>query len=176
MSEYVNQTIETIFKRKTVRDFTDKPVSKETIEELIKAGMAAPTAVNSQPWEFIVVTDKNMMKEFAQSLQFSRMLDTATAAIIVCTDPQKSKDKDLNYAVIDATLASENILIAAESVGLGGAWVAIYPKNTVVDYMRKTLNIPESIIPLNVIPLGFPVGNEKPKNKFNQNVIHYEKW
>ena len=176
MSDFLNETISTIHNRKTVRDFTDKPVPEELLMVLVKAGMAAPTAVNSQPWEFIVVKDKSKMKKLAESLQFSRMLDSATAAILVCTSPNKTKDKDVNYAIIDATLASENILLAAESLGLGGAWVAIFPKESVIDYIRSEFDIPENIIPLNIIPLGYPVGNEKPKNKYNSDVIHFEKW
>jgi nitroreductase len=176
MSDLLNETISTIHNRKTVRDFTKQAVPQELLNVLIKAAMAAPTAVNSQPWEFIVVTEKSKLEKLAHSLQFSRMLDSATAAIIVCTDPNKSKDKDVNYAIIDATLASENILLAAESLGLGGAWVAVFPKDSVIEYIRNEFDIPDNIIPLNIIPLGFPVGNEKPKNKYNPGVVHFEKW
>ncbi|OGU59067.1 MAG: hypothetical protein A2X64_00195 [Ignavibacteria bacterium GWF2_33_9] len=176
MSEYLNDTFKTIHNRKTVRHFTEQTISDELLLELVKAGMAAPTALNTQPWEFIIINDKNTMKKFAGSLQFSKMLDSATSAIVVCTNPEKANGKHMDFAVIDATLASENILLAAESLGLGGAWVALHPKDVAVTYIRGELGIPESIVPLNIIPLGYPTGSEHVKDKFNPDIIHYEKW
>lgn len=176
MSEYLNETLKTIYNRKTVRNFTEAPIKSETLHELVKAGMAAPTAINCQPWEFIIINDKVTMNKFSSSLQFSKMLDYASAAIVVCTNPEKANGKQMDYAIIDATLASENILLAAESLGLGGAWVALYPKQIAVDYIRKELDIPEHIIPLNIIPLGHPTGRDYVKDKYNPAVIHYEKW
>lgn len=176
MAEYLNETLKTIHNRKSVRNFTGEPIKEELLLELVKAGMAAPTAINCQPWEFIIINDKQTMKRFASSLQFSKMLDYASSAIVVCTNPEKANGKQMDYAIIDASLASENILIAAESLGLGGAWVALYPKEIAVEYIRKELEIPENIIPLNIIPLGVPTGRDYVKDKFNPDVIHYEKW
>jgi nitroreductase len=82
----------------------------------------------------------------------------------------------MEFAILDASCATENILIAAESLGLGGAWVALYPKKVAVDYIRGELGIPEHIIPLSIIPLGVPSGRDYAKDKFNPEVIHYEKW
>lgn len=176
MSDYPNQTIQAIHSRKSVRHFTNDKISNDTILELVKAGMAAPTALNCQPWEFIIINDKEKMQKFASSLQFSKMLDSAVAAIVVCANPDKANGKQMDYAMIDTSLASENILIAAESLGLGGAWVALYPKQVAVDYIREQLNIPENIVPLNIIPLGIPTGIDNPKDKYNESLIHWEKW
>jgi nitroreductase len=176
MSEYLNDTLKTIHNRKSVRNFTGEPIKEELLLELVKAGMAAPTAINCQPWEFIIINDNVTMGNFASSLQFSKMLDYASAAIVVCTNPEKANGKQMDYGILDAACASENILLAAESLGLGGAWVALYPKNIAMDYIRKELGIPQNIIPLNIIPLGVPSGKDYPKYKFNPEVIHYEKW
>lgn len=176
MSEYLNETLKVIHNRKSVRHFTGEKVTKEQLLELVKAGMAAPTALNCQPWEFIIIQDEEVMKGFAESLQFGKMLDHASAAIVVCTNQEKASEKHYDYAIIDASLASENILLAAESMGLGAAWVAIHPKEIVVRYMKEQLGIPDHIIPLNIIPLGYPTGMDKPKNKFNPDAIHWEKW
>ncbi len=176
MSEYLNETLKVIHNRKSVRGFTNQKVTKEQLLELVKAGMAAPSAMNCQPWEFIVIQDEKVLKGFSESLQFGKMLDYAAAAIVVCTNQEKASEKHYDYAIIDATLASENILLAAESMGLGGAWVAIHPKNIVVNFMKEELGIPESIIPLNIIPIGYPTGVDKPKNKYNPDAIHWEKW
>lgn len=176
MSEYVNETLKAILNRKSVRHFSSQEVTKEQLNELIKAGMAAPTALNCQPWEFVVVTDREMLSEFAHSLQFGKMLDNAKAAIVVCTDTQKASEKHYDYAIIDASLASENILIAAESMGLGAAWVAVHPKEVAVQYIREKLNIPGTIIPLNVMPIGYPTGQDYVKDKYNADAIHWEKW
>jgi nitroreductase len=98
------------------------------------------------------------------------------AAIVVCAIPEKAHDKRMEFAVIDSTCASENILLAAEALGLGAVWTAAYPYKDRMDVARKALNIPQDIIPLNVIPVGHPTGTDKPKDKYKPENIHREKW
>jgi nitroreductase len=165
-----------IHNRKSVRSFTGQSVSKEALDKIIRAGMAAPTAVNRQPWAFVVVTDRKTLDTLAAGLPYAKMLDKAGAAIIVCAIPEKAHDKRMEFAVIDSTCASENILLAAEALGLGAVWTAAYPYQDRMDVARKALNIPADIIPLNVIPVGHPTGSDKPKDKYKPENIHWEKW
>jgi nitroreductase len=165
-----------IHNRKSVRSFTGERVSSDALEKIIKAGMAAPTAVNMQPWAFIVVTDRKTLDDLAAGLPYAKMLDMAGAAIIVCVIPEKAYEKSPELAVIDGTCASENILLAAEALGLGAVWTAAYPYKDRMVVARKALNIPQNIIPLNVIPVGHPTGTDKPKDKYNPENIHREKW
>jgi nitroreductase len=104
------------------------------------------------------------------------MLGKAGAAIIVCAIPEKAYDGRKEFAVIDGALAGENILLAAEALGLGAVWTAAYPYEDRMDVVRKVLAIPGNIIPLNVIPIGYPVGTDKPKNKYKSENVHWEKW
>lgn len=138
--------------------------------------MAAPTAVNRQPWSFVVVTDRKILDLLKDGLPFAKMLEKAGAAIIVCAIPEKAYEHKLEYAIIDSSCASENMLLAAEALGLGAVWTAAYPNNDRMDFVRKALNIPENVIPLNVIPIGYPTGVDKPKDKFKPENIHWEKW
>ena len=165
-----------IHSRKSVRNFTGQDVSKELLDKIVRAGMAAPTAVNKQPWSFVVVTDRKTLDSLKDGLPHAKMLDKAGAAIIVCAIPEKAFEKKVEYAVIDSTCASENILLAAEALGLGAVWTAAYPYQDRMGFVRKTLNIPDDVIPLNVIPIGYPTGVDKPKDKFKPENIHWEKW
>lgn len=180
METYINQTaketLKIIHNRKSVRHFKADEVSNENLDILLKAGMAAPSAVNSQPWEFIVVTNRNVLDEMADKLPYSKMLFQATAAIVVCAVKEKAHHQLEEFAIIDATLASENILLAAEAIGLGAIWTAAYPYEDRQNIVRKALSVPDSIIPLNVIPIGFPTGEDAPKEKYNESKIHWEKW
>lgn len=112
----------------------------------------------------------------ASGLPYAKMLDKAGAAIIVCALPEKAFQKKTEFAILDASCASENILLAIEALGLGGVWTAVYPEPDRMSLVRSVLGIPEDVIPLNVIPVGYPVGTEKPQDKFKAENIHWEKW
>ncbi len=172
----MKDTFFVIHSRKSVRNFTDAPVSKIDLDKIVRAGMAAPSAVNMQPWSFVVVTDRKKLDELAAGLPYAKMLFKAGAAIIVCTEPEKAYDQNKDLAVIDASLAGENILLAIEALGLGGVWTAAYPYEDRMKHARTVLRIPQKVIPLNVIPLGVPTGVDKPKDKYKKEKIHWEKW
>lgn len=172
-----NEVIHNIMTRMSVRHFKGLPVSKDTLELLVKAGMAAPTAVNMQPWTFIIVTDRQILNKLGDELPYAKMLYQAGAAIVVCGVPEwahMGKEKD--YWVVDCSAATENILLAAHSLGLGAVWTAVYPNEDRIEPVRSILNIPENIIPLNVIPIGYPTGEDKPKDKYKPERIHWEKY
>lgn len=172
----MNEALRVIHRRRSVRNFTGQKVKKADMMSLLKAAMAAPTAVNMQPWEFIAVTERQMLDRLADGLPYAKMLYRAGAAIVVCAVPEKAHGKIREYAVIDASLASENILLAAEALGLGAVWTALYPDREREEYARKLLRIPKDVIPLNVIPVGYPTGEDKKKNKFRDENIHWEEW
>jgi nitroreductase len=174
--EKMSDALSVIHTRKSVRSFTGQSISKDALDKIIRAGMSAPTAVNKQPWAFVIVTDRKTLDALAAGLPYAKMLDKAGAAIIVCAIPEKAHDQRMEFAVIDSTCASENILLAAEALGLGAVWTAAYPYKDRMDVVRKALNIPQEIIPLNVIPVGHPTGLDKPKDKYKIENIHWEKW
>jgi nitroreductase len=162
--------------RKSVRHFTGETISKKEIQDILRAAMAAPSAVQMLPWIFIVVTDKQMLEALSAKLPFAKMLPEAGTAIIVCVDPRLAAMGKEEFAILDGACASENILLAAEALDLGAVWTAVYPSKELMDEVRKLLGIPPAIIPLNVIPVGHSTGEDKPKRKFKDNVIHWQKW
>lgn len=165
-----------IHSRKSVRSFTGQSVSREALETIVKAGMAAPTAMNRQPWSFVIVSDKAALNALKENLPYAKMLEKAGAAIVVCAHPDKAVNGSTEFAVIDCSLAGENILLAVEALGLGAVWTAAYPDPERMAAVRKILAIPETVIPLNVIPIGHPTGDDKPKDKFKPENIHWDKW
>ena len=171
-SEGSNQTLGTIFNRKSVRKYTERPVEKEKLETLVRAGMAAPSSKDRRPWEFVIVTDRDLLDKMGDGLPLARMLKETKQAIIVCGDTVKSE----NAWQLDCSAAAQNILLAAESMGLGAVWTAAYPYPERMKIIQDALQLPEHILPLTVIPLGYPTGIEKPKDKYNKKQIHYNGW
>lgn len=177
VSTDTSNAIENIMTRTSIRDYTGKPVEKEKIDTLLRAAMAAPTAANKQPWQFIVINDKKLLKAISENFHTMRMAEKAPLAIVVCGDLNATLDGEgAEYWVQDASAATENLLLAAHSMGLGAVWCGIYPQSDRVKMLKEMLNIPENIIPLNVIPIGYPAENPKPKDKWDTSKVHYEKW
>lgn len=171
-----NEALNVIYTRHSVRSFTGEPISKENLMKLLKAGMSAPTAVNTQPWSFIVVTDRKTLDALCDKLPYAKMLDKAGAAIVVCGIPDKDEVYSKKYWVMDCSAATENILLAAHALGLGSVWTAVYPDMEKVKTVRDILKIPDNIIPLNVLPIGVPKGTGQPLDKFREENIHWGKW
>lgn len=172
---FENNAIDVILARKSVREYKDLKISRDTLEILIKSGMSAPTARNLQPWYFIVLENKEDLENLGERLPNAAMLKNAAAAIIVCGNLKKAYlEIDSAYWVQDCCAATENILLAAEAMELGAVWTAVYPypdrQKTVIEYLK----LPQNYKPLNIIPIGYPLKAEKPKNKWKkENVIFY---
>jgi nitroreductase len=163
-----------IHSRKSVRKYLNKPVSKEQLEVLLRAGMAAPTAGDKRPWSFVVVTERAMLDTLSFSSRGTRMLTGAAAAIVVCGD--KNAGFKSEVWVHDCSAASENILLAAEAIGLGAVWTGIYLNPEPTAYVKRVLGLPESVYALNIISIGYPTGEEKPKDKWDPGNIHWNRW
>lgn len=166
--------MDAILNRKSIRKYKDIKVSNDIVEELLKAGMAAPSAGNEQPWEFIVLRDKEIMKKITEVHQYSQMLLDTDVAIVVCGD--ESKEMFKGFWVQDCSAATENILVAAEDKGLGAVWLGVYPIEDRVEAIKEILSLPDSVIPLSIIPVGYPDEQKKPAYRFNKTRIHYDRW
>ncbi|MGO9611461.1 MAG: nitroreductase family protein [Dissulfurispiraceae bacterium] len=171
-----NQTLDIIYSRRSVRSFTGEEISPENLTKILKAAMAAPSAVNIQPWAFIVVTKRETLDQLCAKLPYAKMLDKAGAAIVVCGIPSKDKVFAKDYWIMDCSAASENILLASHALGLGAVWTAVYVDKERIENVRNILNIPSNIIPLNVIPIGVPKEKGKALDKFKEENIHWDKW
>ena len=166
-----------IFKRASVRKYTDQPVSKEQIEMLLKAGMAAPSAKNVQPWEFVVIQSKETMFDIMKFHPYSAMLKQAPFAIAVCGNTTKIALEGVeDLWVQDCAAATQNILLEATELGLGSVWMGVYPKKEYINGLSNLLILPDFIVPFSLIAIGYPEGEPHPKDKFNSERIHWEKW
>jgi nitroreductase len=168
--------LQVIMNRRSVRDFTGEPVSEDAIGKLVRAGMSAPTARNMQPWSFVAVTGRETLDLLAEGLPYGKMLGKASASIVVCAHPELANGQSVELAVVDCTCASENILLAAEALGLGAVWVASYPYDDRMAHVRSVLGIPGEVIPLCLIPLGHPATTKPPIDKYKPERIHRERW
>ena len=166
-----NEVLDNIFARKSVRNYLDKGVEKEKIDLMLRAGMAAPSAKDLRPWEFILITERDKLDSMAAALPYAKMLKEARYAIVVCGDSARSS---LWY--LDCSAAAQNILLAAESLGLGAVWTAAYPYEDRMEVVRSQTKLPDNILPLCVIPFGYPVTKEQPKQKFDEKKIHNEQY
>jgi len=168
----------TIRDRTSIRKFDPSvDVSEEAVEKILKAGMCAPSAMNKQPWEFVVVRDPEKLKALGEALPYSRVGNGAKVAIIVCGSldnglPGRGKE----YWIHDCSAASQNILLTAKALGLGAVWTGVYPGEDRIAVVRKIVAIPEGYAPLNVIPLGAPAENPPPKDKWNPAKVHHDHW
>lgn len=168
--------INNIMTRTSVRRFTSEPIGKDTLETIVKAGMAAPTAMNLQPWAFVVVTDRAVLDSLESVHPYSN-LKTATAAIIVCGDMEKAAtDFGREYWIQDCSAATENILLAAHAMGLGAVWCGVYPNPAVQPQVARVLGLPHSVVPLNIITMGHPAAASEPKDKWDAARVHYQHW
>lgn len=166
-----------IMTRTSIRAYEDRPVEDAKIEKMLRAAMAAPTAGNKQPWKFVVIKEKQTLKTISEHFNTMKMAAHAPLAIVVCGDMNLTFPGDgLDYWVEDASAATENLLLAAHSMGLGAVWCGIYPMQERVAYLKKLLGLPENIVPLNVVPVGYPAEEPAPKDKWKPENIHYESW
>lgn len=163
-----------IMTRTSVRQYTDRQISADTLETLLKAGMAAPTAVNKQPWAFVVTTGRDALDSLA-TLQ--PRLKTAAAAITVCGDMTRAiEGEGRDFWVQDCSAATENILLAAHALGLGAVWTGVYPIAERVDKVSRALALPDSVVPMCIIAVGYPVADQEPKDKWDPSKVHYQRW
>ena len=172
-----NPAYRNIVERTSVRRYADREVRDELKEALLYAAMSAPSGVNRQPWEFIVVDDKALLSQVAESLPYAKMAATAPMAIIACGNRDRFLEgDDSTLWEQDLSAASENILLAAHALGLGGVWTCLYPHSDREEAVRKILNIPENLIPFNLIPIGYPLSDHKPMDKWHPDRIHHNKF
>jgi nitroreductase len=169
--EMGRELIQTIFARRSIRRYTADPVGEEDVKTLLEAAMAAPSAGNSQPWHFIVVTDRQTLDALAEVHPYGKMLFEAPLCIAVCGDPSLSRQW-----VQDCSAATENLLLAVAALGLGAVWLGVHPEADRVAAIRKVLRISESIVPLNLISVGHPAEEKEPRTQYDEARVHREWW
>lgn len=162
-----------ILARRSIRRYTDEPVSREQILELLRAGMAAPSASNRKPWEFVVVTDAELLKKLRVGLIFGRY--NAPVSIVVCGNMKRALPSfGRDFWIEDCSAATENILLAASGLGLGAVWVGVYPIGPLVRFVSHLLALPEHVIPLCVIHVGHPAESKEPRTQYEEERVFWQ--
>lgn len=174
-TESADAVLKNIATRASVRVFKKDAVPDEIITKLLHAGMAAPTALNAQPWHFIVIRDQGLLSSLSVASPYMGLLSDAPLAIAVCGDLQKKAQAEEGiYWVHDACAATENILLAAHALGLGAVWTGSYPVESRYKVTQKVLSLPESMVPVSIIAIGYPAMPVEPKDKWNPQNVSYQ--
>jgi nitroreductase len=163
-----------IYTRRSIRRYSDQPIEKEKVDKILRAAMYAPSAVNKQPWHFIVFKNTASRQKIMEVNKNSAMLAESQTAILICFDENLQHGD--GYGVIDCSSATQNMLLASHALGLGACWVGIYPRIDRIEALIKIFNLPENIVPFAVIALGYPFEKKETPQRFKQDRIHYETW
>ena len=166
--------MEAILSRRSIRKYAPQPTPERLLKQLLQAAMAAPSAGNEQPWQFVVIDDRKILDEIPKFHPHSAMLSEAPTAILVCGDLKLEKYK--GYWVQDCSAATENLLIAAHALGLGAVWLGIYPIEERVREMRRLLGMPEHVVPFSLVPVGHPAERKAAAERYDESRIRRNKW
>jgi nitroreductase len=163
--------LDIIFSRRSIRVYTDDPVSETDIQSLLEAGMAAPSGSNRKPWHFVVVTERDTLRALAAAHPFGQMLASAAAAIAVCGDPSIS-----DWWVQDCSAATENILVAAVGLGLGAVWLGCHGRPERERAVREALGIPDRFGVLSLLSIGHPGEEKEARTQYDPARVHWGGW
>jgi len=167
-------TMETILNRRSIRKYTNQKISEEQIEKIIKAAMYAPSAMNYQPWHFVVIDEREAIDQIFKINPHAEMAKEAQLAIIVCGDSKL--EMNIDYLVQDCSAATQNALLEIHALGLGAVWISSYPNTDTISGIRNYYGLPENIVPVSIISLGFPAEEVTAEERFNKSRIHKNKW
>jgi nitroreductase len=163
-----------VLRRRSIRKYTAEPVSDDHLEHLLRAAMAAPSAGNQQPWQFIVIRDRDVLAAIPDVHPYASMVPKAQLAILICGD--RAKERWPQYWEQDCAAATENLLIAAAQIGLGAVWLGVHPLEERADGMRALLCIPRAITPFSLVPVGWPAEHKEPSDRYEPHRVHLDRW
>jgi len=172
----MNDALASIFKRRSVRKYTDKAIPESMITDMLEAAMAAPSAVAKDPWRFIVVQERGTLDKIAEGLPHGQMLREAPLAFVVCGDIEVAHDGKLSYMLQDCSAAIENLLLAASMLGLGGVWLGVHPREERIAHMRALFALPDNILPISVLSIGWPAAEPAARTRYDAAYVHRERW
>ena len=172
----MNPRLEPLFARRSVRKFQSRPVPAETIQDVLEAAMAAPSANAKDPWEILVVQDPATLAQIAAGLPYGRMLTEAAVGFVVCGDLRRANGQMLSYLLQDCSACIENLLLALSMLGLGGVWLGVHPREDRQEHVRRLFQLPESIVPVGAVAAGYPAEMSAPRTRFATERVHRETW
>ena len=168
------EVFDAIITRRSIRKYSDKPVDPELVLKILKAAMYAPSANNFQSWQFIVITERKILNEIPKIQPYSTMLNTAQTAILICGD--QLSEKLPGYNAVNCSAATQNLLLAAHGCGLGTCWIGIYPREERMFGIKKLLSLPDHIIPISLVSVGYADEIKETPERFISSKIHFNRW
>lgn len=168
------ETFHTIINRRSIRKYKFNKIEDEKINLLLKAAMYAPSAMNLQPWHFVVINSESVLNETVQSIPHAEMIKQSGNAILVCGD--SSLEKNESWLIQNCSAAVQNILLTAYDMQLGSCWIAVHGMPDVINNVVKQFNLPPNIIPIALIALGYPDEEVKIEDRLREEKIHYNNW
>jgi nitroreductase len=166
--------MEAIFTRRSIRKYTAEPIPASIIHDLIEAAVSAPSAGNEEPWQFILLTKRDILNEIPLFHPHASFVKDAQQAILVCGD--LSREIFEGYWMIDCSAATQNLLLAAHAKGLGACWVGIYPRQERIKKLKELLQVPDHIIPFALVSLGFPAEEKQREDRYDEERVHVDTW
>ena len=168
------EVIQAILTRRSVRQFQDRPVPEDLVEKLLRAAMSAPSARNSQPWQFVVLTHRPLLRQAATVNPYAEMAARAPLAILICADTRLEKSP--GFWPVDCAAAAENMLLAAHGLELGAVWTGVWPRAERMDGFRRLLRLPEAVIAHSMIVVGYPAEQPAAEDRYRADRVHQNAW
>ncbi len=164
-----------IFERRSIRRFIKKQIPEDILRSVLEAGMYAPSAGNEQPWEFMVIRSRKLLEQLCSAHPHAKALLSCDTAVVVCGDLSQQK-YSVQYWVLDCALAGQNIMLQAQEFGVGSVWLGVYPCEYRTENIAHILGLPQGIIPLCIIALGYPAETAEKPDRYQKEKIHWDKW
>ena len=168
------EIIESLVTRRSIRKYKDQKINKDKVDIILKSAMYAPSAMNLQAWHFIVIDDTHILNDTIKSIPHAELLNQTPAAILVCGD--SAIEKNESWMIQNCSAAIQNILIAAHGLGIGSCWIAIHGMDEIVKNVSEQFKLPENVVPISLITLGYPDETVTAEDRFNKEKVHYNKW
>lgn len=166
--------LEAIFSRRSIRKYTNKKISSQSVTLLLKSAMYAPSAANTQPWEFIVINKKSLFRKIMEFHPYAKMLEEADHAILVCGDTKKQLSE--GYWPVDCAAATQNMLLAAHGLGIGAVWLGIYPRKERKEAVCELFSLPANIEPFSIVAFGYPNETVEVPERYDETRVHFNAW
>ena len=175
----MSDTVKTILKRRSTRKYTSQKVDEEIIKKILRCGMSGPTAVNARDWSFIVVDDSNKLKDWARiSGRGGRIMENSAFCILICADGEREFKRAPEFSIINTSIAGQNMILAAEDLGLGSVWLGVWPMQERVEAQKEFFSLPDNVTPHSIISFGYPDEDKTglPHLDYEEDRVHFNKW
>jgi nitroreductase len=172
----MNPELSLFFGRRSIRKYAPGEISDSLVRDLLEAGMAAPSAVEKDPWHLIVLRQREVLARVAEGLPNGRFLAEAGLGIVVAGDLEQAHGRELSYLLQDCSACTQNILLAAHALGLGACWLGVHPREPRVVHLRAVLGIPAHVLPVAAIAVGWPAKSEPARTRYDEAKVHRDRW